>query len=1019
MVAFGFHLSALAQAPRKQVNVDIQKQERKSGKKEKIGRDGKTRISRAEIFAVEVERKLIQGINTTIKALHRTASRFPKKSAERYEVLKKLLHLYLENAAYVASDESRSYDQKWSRWDAGGRRGPEPRLNTKGSMGLWQRLANQAEGILKEYPRAKDADEIMFNQALALQFLGKEQDAAKAFSNIIKLFPNSPFAGDSYFSLGDYYFDRNDFTNSLNNYRSALRYTKSKRYGWALFKLGWAYYNMGNYAQSLAHWKKTVDYSRKVGDKTGSRLREEALRDMVFAFAELKQVEPAISYYRRNGGSQYIGKFLLLLGSTFSDQGQFDGAISVYKRYQQLLPYGEEAPQTQIEICTLLYELSRFKPLWAEVKNLSSRYGPQSAWAKKNGANKKLVSEVQIKIKEQMLYYPKITHNQAKNNAAYSEALIGYNLFLASYGKAREVPEIQFLMADILFFRKQYLESGQLYLKIASLPKNQAVIYGKKGVQENIHKKSAQYMLDAFLKDFEPELKKLSERKVTPKSAPIPVSVKANNFIKGCGAYAKWYPDDQKSIRSCEILTAEIYFRSNNPNAKKYLWVIAKKYSSGKEGKQAIENLIPLYGDDKKGLLLAVEEALKIPAYQKGELGKRLRDLKNAAETEAIAREKDDLKRGQMYENQAKKLPNSPEADKMWNNAAVDYLKAGAIPQAIVAYLSLANRYPKSPLYGESLLQAAKLYDRMLEFDKAAKQYLLFASKDPKAKEAPGALARACELSIASQMPEMEKVCGDFVARFPDGGEPLIYNMIRVAELGRDYGQMARVINNLYLPKLKLSPSQQIAVLYKIYRASGKRGQVADKSASDMMRVFQSNKARIQGEAVRHVGEVVFHRVKDISVKYKAITLKGGTVDAMVASIGQKGGALDQLKSRYNDVFQTEDPYWGSAALYQIGEAYEELAQMLNNPPGIQGATVDDVRKELAPQAAAALKESKAYYQRGYEAATRFNIYNEWSVQLLAGLARVDNKKVSFVDIVVTPDFLGARIPSEIASGVN
>src|SRR5690606_2546343 len=140
--------------------------------------------------------------------------------------------------------------------------------------------------------------------------------------------------------------------------------------------------------------------------------REEALRDMVFAFAELRQVEPAIDYYRRNGGQQYIGKFLLLLGNTFADQGQFDRAIAVYKRFQQLLPNAEETPQTQVEICTLLYEISRFKEHWRKVKVLSMRYGPNSAREKKHAADKKLISETQVKIKEQIRYYPKITHNQ-------------------------------------------------------------------------------------------------------------------------------------------------------------------------------------------------------------------------------------------------------------------------------------------------------------------------------------------------------------------------------------------------------------------------------------------------------------------------------------------------------------------------------------------------------------------------------------------------------------------------------
>ena len=60
---------------------------------------------------------------------------------------------------------------------------------------------------------------------------------------------------------------------------------------------------------------------------------------MVYAFAELKQIERAISYYKANGGTTYIGPFLTLLAQTLADQGEFNQSIKVLKRFQNTVPY--------------------------------------------------------------------------------------------------------------------------------------------------------------------------------------------------------------------------------------------------------------------------------------------------------------------------------------------------------------------------------------------------------------------------------------------------------------------------------------------------------------------------------------------------------------------------------------------------------------------------------------------------------------------------------------------------------
>ena len=180
-----------------------------------------------------------------------------------------------------------------------------------------------------------------------------------------------------------------------------------------------------------------------------------------------------------------------------------------------------------------------------------------------------------------------------------------------------------------------------------------------------------------------------------------------------------------------------------------YLKKLAISYPRKKEGRGAIELLIPMMANDRKALLALSYTFLKVPEYRKGKMGKKLRGLQRGAEKESISQEKDIFKRAQLYEAQAKKYPKDPDVDKLWYNAAIDYIKAGAIPQAIRAYLVIVKRFSKKPQAKESLIQVAQIYERLLDFDKASAYFIDFHKKYPKSKESVGSLARACELQLA------------------------------------------------------------------------------------------------------------------------------------------------------------------------------------------------------------------------------------------------------------------------------
>lgn len=997
---------------RASLNVEVRKRESKT-------KGGGPQLNRSAVFAVQVEKALIANINKTLAYLEKTAAGLPKKSNQRLQLLERILNLNLEQATYVRAEEERDYDKKWRAWNDGGRKGGEPKLNNKESNKHWLSVIKWATDTLEEYPQSKNADVVTFNKAVGLQYIGKEKEAARIYTQLIQRYPNSPIAGDAYASLGDFYFDRNDFRNAMNNYKAAMRYKKSKRYLWSIFKLGWCNYNLGRYQDSLKFWKLAVSQSKAVGE-SGSQVKEEALRDMVYSWAESKDIEGAIAYYRANEGTKYIGPFLLLLASILTDQGQYGQAISTLKKFQKEAPTASEGPDAQKEIVSLAYNLGKLSAVWKELEKFEDLYGTNSSWAKAN--DRKLVVETQAMIKDQIYYYSTLTLDRAikdDNRQLNLEAKKGFLLFLKRYPKAKEIAEVKYYLADIEYYLKDYREAGGYYAEIASLGKKNAVRYDpKSGKAINIHREAAVDMVRSFVKDFEPEFKALKKR-VPDFKKPKPLSVSARNYIRACGKYTAWYPEDKVRKKTCETDITKIYYNSGDKkNSIQFLKLLAKNYSKEKEGPASVELLIPLYKDDRDGLLKTTEELLKIPEYRKGEIGRKLTSLQRGAEKESIAQEKDILKRAKRYEAQAKKYPNDPEVDKLWYNAAVDYVKAGELASAISAYGVIVNRFPKSEQAEESLLQIAKIYEKEIQFGEASKHYLEFNKRYPKAKEAVPALAKSCELLIAIESENQLATCQVFIQRYQDVAQAYVERMITAAERRKRYALMSDLIKKYYLPVYKLSQNDQIVAWNSIQKASG-GGAGAQEAQQKMIAIFAANPDGVSGEALRYIGELAFRRAIPAIKAYEAVKLVGGTVDRLAASLEKKAGAFVQLEKAMGDVVGTKDSWWGVAALYSVGHAHEQYADALENPPAIQGASKEDVVKQLAPQ----IKERRAaalnVYKTAQDTVNKFKVYNEWSLKALTGLSRTSGKKLTLQDFVVQPDMLGTEVPQSIANALR
>lgn len=1004
----------------KDVDLDsLQTKKRETGNVDKVS--GPTE-QRGEAFIAATEGKLSGELEKTIAFYERSERTLPKKSSQRINFLKRLLDRYVELAGYESNAEFRAYDKAFANWEHAGSKGKAPQINSTKSRAAWSKVASKAAEVLKQFPNTSGADALMFNQGLALQILGKEKEGAAVYSDLIRKYPNSDKSGDAYFQLGEFFFDKKNFRNASNNYKKALSFKGSRGYGLSLWKLGWCSYNLQNYPEALDYWKRTVAQAMSKKVQGSDTLRDSALKDMVNAWVEIKNTEVAINYYRQHGGEKFIGKFLNQLGSALVDAGKFPEAIRVYKRYQQIYPTALDTPDTQKEIIGLYYDLNKLPEMWKELSLYPTAYGPTSSWYAANKADQSSVDSAQLRIKDTIIFYAKTFHKRGQSNddtRTYNEALRGYDLFLKHYPNSKEMPEVKFNVGDVLFQEKKYREAGKAYLAVVALGKEKAIKIKQPGNKVvPLHKEAASYMLDSYGLDFEPEYKVLLTIVPNFSKPARALSPRAGSYIQACSEYQKYYPEDLKAAKSCDIYASDIYYHSaDKEKSKKLLFNLSQKYPNEKIGPAAVDALIPLYSGETKALVQISNALLKIPAYQKGKLGDKLRDLKRGAEVDEIKKISDGGKRAKAQEELAMKHPNSPESGKLMYNAGVDYIGAGMVVAGIAAYAAVLKNYPKSEGASESLKQLAKLSEKRMDFAAAASYYLAFASKYPNDKSALPSIGRACELKVAIGDDKALSTCMILAKSDPAGAQPLVDRIVREAEFSKNYAKMQQTIKE-YL-KFKLSPSERIIAFHRIFNAANGTGPAAQQAGKEILAANRAGGGKLDPEAGRYVAELAFAEANQVMPKFAAMKFTGGTVDNLLKTIDRKESSVAVVDKSFQGVLGTKDAFWGVAALYQMGVARELLAKDFENPPGITGAKIEDVKAQLAPKVVINRNEAKKLFKFAVDSIKAFNVYNEWAAKAVSGLERTSGKNLSFDDVALMPDFIGSDVAESLVQAVQ
>jgi TolA-binding protein len=928
------------------------------------------------------------------------------KSQETAEALYKLAELYWEESKATFLRKMGAYQAAVTACHKDKEQCPnvprrQPSINLSQAQSAYDRL-------IKQYPRFRKIDTVLYLYAFSLRDQGKLGEAVKYFQTILERFPRSRYVADAWMAIAEHrFYEQQDHRSALEAYEKVLKYPKSQLYDLALFKTAWCYWKLGQTQKSAERFKDVLDLAKKKGNrsdqeqKRAAELQGQALDYLVELFTEddSQTAQDAFEFLAQIGGKEYSRKVLRRLSDTVFDQTRYERAIEGYRLLISLEPNAAEAPDYHKRIVESYQLLGDTKTAVAEMRKLADTYGTRSAWAKANQDRPKAVQNARVLAEELIRTLAKTMHADAQQNEKlskvvdkdrYARAAESYQFYLANFPDAQDAVELRYLRADVLYFKLgRYDDAGREYLQVA---KSQPV--GK------YHKDALLQAMTSFEKLRRPAGGGGGKREITDSD---------RRFGEAADLYANLFPKDKEIITVIYKNGQFFYDYGDYDEAIKRFGLIVERYpddpNAGAAGDRILEALNK--GKDYENIESWARRLKKTKAFSTREEQDRLDRLivgsvMKSGEKYAAQGKYD--RAAEFFMRVPKEYPTNNMAPKALNNAAVVLEKAKKQDEAVAAYKELAQRYPQASEAPEALFTAARIQENIAYYDKAAGLYELLAAKYPQNSHAADALRSAGVLRQSlGQHDRAIKHYGEYTRRFKGHSDSkhVAFQVGLVHEERKDWKNAASTFADY--ARSYPNDAKTIEALAReadAHLKSGNDGKAREVSARALA-VGRGKGGASRGDAskgggkgedsaywaaqARYIqGELVYREYERLKI--------AGRPKQLAKVLEEKAKLLEQAKAVYLDVVTYQSPEWATAALYRVGQGYEAYAKSMRGAPVPKDLSSEEkqvYRDELEKVIVVIEDKAVDAYKSGYAKALQIGVYNKHTQSLRQALTRL------------------------------
>lgn len=546
--------------------------------------------------------------------------------------------------------------------------------------------------LLNQHPEAQEAAGALYGIAYCLQEEGDVDGALARYSELVSLFPDSPYTPETRMRMGEHYFDRNELEAAAESYEQVLAWPASSLYEEALYKLGWTHYRLSNYESAISVFTYLIDDAS--GEEVRGGMADEAKSYIAISFSEFGGVERLAGYLAEIGDRPYGPELLLSVGGLFRGSGDFGEAEDAFRRFVAGYPGHEEAPNAQRQLIEVLEMQEQDAAALEARASYAQLFGPGSAWADSWGSADEAES---VREAAEEFHYSSAAElhrrgRESKNAEELQRAAYLYETFLQRFPESGKCLQVAMQRADAWLDLEAPLEAAGHYLEAAAIADS----------RQDAQASAADALYNAIL---------VFDRAGAPEDPTV-----FGQFSATVERFGAEHPRDERlatvRMRRAEILfdnqdyqlaaqgfsavaqstaAAELISRAEEMAARSYFE--AGQYAKAESWSAGLRNV-----PDAGALRLA-------SVYKQAEA------LRAAGEASAAAVE---------FLRVVELDPQSVGADAALYDAATSWLSGGEQQQAARDFERLATRYPDSELANDALRQAAVIREAEGEYGQAA-----------------------------------------------------------------------------------------------------------------------------------------------------------------------------------------------------------------------------------------------------------------------------------------------------------
>ncbi len=835
----------------------------------------------------------------------------------------------------------------------------------------------------------------MQNELLQLKAGSK---STAALDVVIAKAPNSVLAAEAHALIGDRLFHRGDWVGARPHYLAALGFKGIKRREWLALKLSIAHFGLEQDAEATAG-AKSVSRSKVKAKGEPTDPQNAARRLLLAVYAEKGDVTTGTAALEAFGGSTLVPELKWRIGAILAlNPAKAAKAMAVFSELLASSAKSDQAAAAKLSVVALMLRGRNFGKALVHLRDLGQQYGPKSEWQNKQREDGRGAAEVTAAINRTASEAADIVASsslKARGLAAKKLAAEAYSLQLSYEPRPKDLSRVLWLRGHFRQEARLLAEAGEDF---------DAIVV--QGSEPNA---------DASQKKF---LEPAARRAIL-----VYKSVPHVGYIAACKRFASLFPGDTKMVRECDLTVPKIHLALGEKQpAAQALALAAKKYATVADGPAAVKELFAVVAKDSAEQGAYAAELLTVPAYRTGVLRPYLEDLAFRAELTSIRTAKSPEERLLRYDKLVSAYPKHPAVTSVLSDMAAEARSLNLLKKAADIYALLVESRPGGPLERDATFAVAELSERLFDLSRAEVFYSRYFEKSD-AKDARYLIAeeRRCSLRVASDHPQALEACGTLAQRDARTAKAQVERIIAKAASDGRVAYLNELINSHYLSRFSLTANEQIGAHLRIFRAFGGKGPEAERARAQMLKTHGDAPGRVTGRALNFIAEMKYGSVKVTQEVYEKVSLEGGagSVDRLIDAVNKKQKSLDNLVFNFAKVVALGDPGWSSACNFEMGKAYESFADMLRNPPVIEGVHPAHVAQRLQDNVAILEGEAARYYKAALALLHRGDVFNEIGVKAYDGLNRLRWRAYRFDDWLEAPAFFGSEASPKVAQLVD